>query len=192
MRAADAILRKAKRLSEEIKRVRDALYNTAAKDPELRFENLKTYRVEMFRGFVLYMHLAIEDILKDFLIDFLRRQRMAFKVQELKKLVGNMRSAEIVAWCYRLKLITTSQHGRLGELNRIRNACSHNWLLDVPKYRTILDRSTRTKRRTRTPVVRFNNKNLFTWRTFSDEFLPVYGRLYLRLLFKDWKIRKVL
>jgi hypothetical protein len=192
-RRASAVLSpKEKRLLDELQQVRDELYGTADRDPTVRYENLKTYRIEMLRGFVLYTHLAMEDILKDFLIDFLRKRKKGSTVRQLKKSVRDMRSAEILAWCHRLNLITNRQYEQLVELNRIRNACGHHWLLGIPRYRTILDRETKRKTRIKMPVVRYNNKNLFAWDTFADEFMPVYGRLYLKLLFKDWKMRGVL
>jgi hypothetical protein len=46
------------RLTKEIEKLVSALYNTSDDDDRLRCENLKTYRVEVMRSFILYMHLA--------------------------------------------------------------------------------------------------------------------------------------
>ena len=148
---APKISRREELLRSEIKQLSDALYNLEDNDAYLRFENLKTYCVELIRSFILYTHLAIEDILRDFLVDFFRHQRRSLAVRRSRKFVQDLRSLELIEWCYRLKLITTQEHGALSELNRVRNACAHNWLLDIAKTKTIIEKATRRRRRIKLP-----------------------------------------
>ena len=61
------------RLTKEIEKLVSALYNTSDDDDRLRCENLKTYRVEVMRSFILYMHLAIEDLLRALFFDFIKK-----------------------------------------------------------------------------------------------------------------------
>jgi hypothetical protein len=69
----DRLARKVEVLKAKIDKLSDPLYNLNARDPELRYEKLKTYRAEVIRGFVVYMHLAIEDLLTALFFDFLVR-----------------------------------------------------------------------------------------------------------------------
>jgi hypothetical protein len=132
------------------------------------------------------MHLAIEDLLKDILGDRLRRESKLFKVKQIRKTLRNMRSLEILEWCGRLGLITPSQYTHLTELNRIRNTCAHNWVLEIPKYRRVTGTAGK-KQWKRTPVVHFRNKNLLSEKVFFDDFLPVYSRIYPNFLARVWK-----
>lgn len=95
-----------------------------------------------------------------------------------------MRSRKIIEWCGRLNLITKKQYDQITELNKIRNSCAHNWILDIAKYK-----KTRSNKRLRTPVVKFNGKNLLNKEVFYNEFMPIYSKLYLKLLGKDWRIK---
>jgi hypothetical protein len=45
------------------------------------------------------------------------------------------------------------------------------------------------KKRVRVPTVRYLNKNLFTGDTFTEDFSPVFSGLYLKLLFRVWKLQ---
>jgi hypothetical protein len=70
----NSLLLKAGRLKAEIERLVDFLYNTNSKDTYLRYKGFKTYRVEVQRSFILYVHLAIEDLLRALLFDFVAKQ----------------------------------------------------------------------------------------------------------------------
>jgi hypothetical protein len=178
------------RLKADIELIENRLYGTGAKDLHLRYLNVQTYRVELLRGFVLYTFLALESLLKDLLLDFMRAQKKQVRVGELKRFVRDVRSADLIDWCGKLSIISRKQHVHLVELNRIRNRCAHEWLLDAPKYRAVVTGS--KTRRIREPAVRYKNKNLFDTHVFLDEFAPIYGRTYLRLLAKAWRMRGLL
>lgn len=92
----DIFERKEKRLQAEIEKLIANLYNTNARDSRLRYENLKTYRIEIIRGFIVYAHLAMEDLLRDFIVDFIKHQTRLFPVRKVKSMVDGMRSAEVI------------------------------------------------------------------------------------------------
>jgi|SRR5579872_992215 len=183
----DVFLRKSERLRGEIEELVGPLYGTNAKDSKLRYENLRTYRAEVQRSFVLSMHLAIEDLLRALLFDFLAKRNRRLSKKELVKTVDGMRSAELIHWCGRLRLITPKWYELLLELNRIRNACAHNWLLDVPKYKR--PAGGQPQKRIRLPVVTYQGKNLLDRDVLLHGFCPTYGRIYVRLLGTVWRLQ---
>lgn len=92
--------------------------------------------------------------------------------------------------CARLNLVAKKQYEFIKELNKVRNSCAHNWLLDIPRYKKVA--SKKMKKWIKTPVVRFNNKNLFNEKVFRNEFLPLYSKIYLKLLWKDWRVKGII
>lgn len=181
----DPLAGKAERLRAEINTLSDSLYGLKDKDSYVRYYNLKIYRAEVLRSFVVHMHLASEDLLKAVLFDFLAKQNRSLPKKAAVRIVDEMKSAELIHWCSRLKLITPKQFKNLLELNRIRNACAHRWILDSPKIKRVGI----MRKRVRTPTVTYNSKDLFDPKVFLDEFCPVYGQLYLKLLFRVWRIQ---
>lgn len=184
---AAALVKSAGRLRAEIETLENSLFNLDARDPYLRCENLKTYRFEIMRTFVVSLHLAIEDLLHAILFDFLARQNRRLTKKETIKIVDGLRSAELIHWCGRLNLVTPSQYSDLIELNRIRNACAHQWILGLSRTKRVGPKW--RKKRIRVPIVVYGTKNLFTSKTFTDEFCPVYSGLYLKLLTKVWRMQ---
>jgi hypothetical protein len=178
---------KANRLKAEIEELQHSLFNIEATDPQLRYENLKTFRAEIMRTFVLSLHLAIEDLLHAILFDFLARHNRRLTKRETIRIVDEMRSADLIHWCARLNLVTSAQYRNLLELNRIRNACAHNWILDLPRSRRIGQKGMR--KRIKVPIVVYKGGNLLTKKMFTDEFCPVYSGLYLNLLLRVWKMQ---
>jgi hypothetical protein len=174
-------------LKTEIDEIVCLLYGTDNKDIDVRYYNLKTYRAEIFRSFILHMHLAIEELLRALLFDFMVRQNRQLKSKETIRTLNDLRSAEIVHWCGRLRLVTPKQYDELLELNRIRNKCAHHWLLDIPKYKVI--RFGNNKKRVTIPVVTYKGKNVMTRDVFVRSFTRTVGNVYLKLLFRVWKIQ---
>jgi hypothetical protein len=174
------------RLRAEIANLTADLYNTADADPHLSLLNLKTFRVELLRGFVLYMHLAFEDLLKRLIALYVQEQSRYVSVKEIGRHVFDMRSWEVVGWCGRLNLISKNQYQHLLQLNSMRNRCVHRWILDEPRVRKIVTGS--ATRRVREPTVRYHNKDLFNSEVFLQEFCPTYGKMYVSLLGKVWRL----
>lgn len=178
---------KCDRLTKEIERLVSALYNTSADDDRLRYENLKTYRVEAMRSFILYLHLAIEDLLRALLFDFIKKQNRALTRKATIKITREMTSAELVHWCGRFKLITTPVYRRLLDLNGIRNRCAHNWVLDIPRFQNVGPRGRR--RRKRISVVIYENRNLLNRHVFLNSFCRIYGKIYTDILGRVWRLQ---
>lgn len=180
-----AILRRIDKVEIGIEKLSGDLYGLNNNDPQVRLHNLNTYRVEVIRGFVLYLQLSIENLLKELLVYRLKAETRVLNVKQIKHFVEDMRSRDIVGWSGRLNVVTKSQYNGIVELNRVRNSCAHNWLLELPQYR-----KDKCGKRVKIHVVRFNGKNLLNEDVFRDEFMPVYSKIYLRLLGKVWRIKK--
>ena len=179
--------RRIRRLRSDIEEISTTLYNTNARDPHLRMLNLKTFRIELLRGSILYMHMALYDLLRELLVAHVSNHRKYIRANAVKKYVEDLRSAEVVAWCGRLNLVSEKQYKALVELNSVRNACAHNWILDIPKVRKSAKGS--TGKRGREPVVKFNSQDLFDRSVFFEQFWPLYGGTYRRLLGKVWRLQ---
>jgi hypothetical protein len=136
---------------------------------------------------VLSLHLAIEDLLRAILFDFVARQNRRLTKKETIRIVNDLRSADLIHWCGRLNLLSPRHYDALLELNRIRNRCAHHWLLDLPSSKRVGPKGKR--KRITVPAVSYQNKSLFAKRTFVDDFSPVYSGLYLKLLFRVWKMQ---
>jgi hypothetical protein len=193
-KAANDIARKRQRfvkraecLRREIDSLEDTLFSVNERDPELRCKYLKTFRTEIMRSFVLSLHLAIEVLLRAILFDFVARQNRRLTKKETIRIVNDLRSADLIHWCGRLNLLTARQYEALRELNRIRNACAHHWLLDLPSSKRIGPKG--KQKRITVPAVSYQNTSLFAQRTFVDDFSPLYSGLYLKLLFRVWKMQ---
>ncbi len=128
-------------MQKDIDGIIKLFYNINDKDPQLRYEWLKTYRSDIIRVSVISLHLAIEDILKGLLIESLKQNKV-YKVRELKEFINKMESSKIVVWAGLLGLINREEHSKLKKLNEIRNRLAHNWLIDIPKYK----RNNKTKK----------------------------------------------
>jgi hypothetical protein len=133
------IKRREKRLKKEIDEILNSLYNLEEKDEEIRYENIKNFKNEIIRGFIIHLHLALEDLLKELLIYRLKEfKSRTFKIKEIKKFIEkDLRSYEIIKWSALLNSITQKEYLMLNELNKIRNACAHYWILDLPNYKKL-------------------------------------------------------
>jgi len=180
-----ATLSRIEKIKTGIERLSSDLYGLNYSDSLVRLYNYQTFKVEIVRGFILYLQLSIENLLKELLVFRLKGEAKVFTVKKIKHIVEDMRPYEIVEWCGRLNLVSKRQYHQIAELNRIRNACAHNWHLGIPRH-------TKDKlgRRMKVPMVRFNGKNLLNEDVFRDDFMPVYSKIYLKLYGKVLRIRK--
>ena len=183
----DVFARKSEAVKRDIDGLLASLYGIGGKDTRLTYLNLKAYRAEVQRGFVLYTHLAIEDLLRALLFDFLARLNRRISKRELIRAVDDLRSADLVHWCGRLKLVKPKWYGSLLELNRIRNACAHNWVLDLTKYRRNHPRRPRNPRKGF--FLKYQGKGLLDREVLLHDFCPTYGQIYLGLLGKVWRLQ---
>ncbi|MDE3099695.1 MAG: hypothetical protein KGJ88_09500 [Verrucomicrobiota bacterium] len=168
-----------------IERLSSDLYGLNDSDSLVRLYNYQTFKAEIVRGFILYLQLAIEHLLKELLIFRLKGGVKVFTVKKIKHMVEDMRPHEIVEWCGRLNLVSKRQYHQIAALNRTRNACAHKWHLTAPR-----NTKDQLGRRMKVPVVGFNGKNLLKEDVFRDDFMPVYSKVYLKLFRKVLRIRK--
>jgi hypothetical protein len=91
--------------------------------------------------------------------------------------VKTLQSVQILDLAARLPILSKQGHTELIKLNKIRNRCSHDWTLHT--YRVI--RQTKNAQRTRKYRVEFNGNNLLNFKIFTEEFMPLYGGLYVEL-----------
>lgn len=183
----DVFVRKSEAVKADIDSLLASFYGIGDKDARFKYEQLKTYRAEVQRGFVLYTHLAIENLLRALLFDFLAKLNRRMSKKELIRVVDDMRSADLVHWCGRLRLVKPKCYKTLLELNRIRNACAHNWVLDVTKYRRKGPNRPRYQRRGF--FLTYQGKGLLDREVLLHDFCPTYGRVYLSLLSKVWRLQ---
>jgi hypothetical protein len=169
------------RLRNEIRRISNEIYILDDEDADNRIFNLRWYRDEIYRSFVINIHLGIEELLEGMLIDQLKSHRLIGIRATSKYIKENMKSLEIIEWCARLGIISKSIYAQLIELNKVRNAVSHNWTLNQRVYKKI----GRKRLRKRVPIVQFNGKNLLNRKVFVENFVPEYSRLYVRLYQKS-------
>ena len=118
--------RKSEKLKTQVDALAASLYGLNHKDQHLRYLNLQTYRIEVMQNFVFHMHLAIEDLLRALLFDFLVKRNRQLTKKKAIRIVEDLWSADLVDWCGRLKLVKPRQYKQLLELNRVRNKCGHN------------------------------------------------------------------
>lgn len=160
---------------KEVESISTTLYDLDDNDQNLRYWNLKWYRDELFRVYVIYIHLSIEDLIEEMIYKKLKTNSV-FKKSQLKKAIEeDIPSIELINWAARLRLVSKRDYDLLVELNRIRNKCSHNWVLNSHVYR-----KTKNKKRISRSLVDYNGKNLLNKKVFFEEFGPVYTSLYLK------------
>lgn len=180
------LLNKIAELEAEILDLRDSLYGLNSDDLSLKYELLKTHRNQLIRGFILYLHLAVEDLLRALLFDFLVRHNRAIRTKAAMRAIDDLRSVDLVHWCSRLKVVKSREYAALLELNRIRNACAHKWVLNLPKARRSASRKHMAE--VQASIILLNGKNVFEESVIS-QFCADYGRLYIRLLMRVWKVQ---
>jgi len=101
--------RKSDKLRTQIDDLPAALYGLNNKDQHRRFLNLQSYQIEVMRNFVFYRHLALEDLLRALLFDFLIERNRQLTTKKAIRIVGDLRSADLVDWCGRLAARGTSR-----------------------------------------------------------------------------------
>jgi hypothetical protein len=77
-----------------------------------------------------------------------------------------------------IKLLTPATRDRLTELNKLRNRCSHNWLLKGPIRRG------RRPAQKKPPLLEYRGRDLHkvsVLKKFYGEYGPIYLKLFLKL-----------
>ncbi len=185
-RAVDRAIR---RLTREVSELDRLFYGAYEKSDHFLYAGMLEHKRDDFvRGAVLQMHTAIENILTETICDKLlgvrprqrkRRTRVMRTIRGVaaQDLLDGPRSlgfAQKVKLAVALGLITTHLSEKLNELNKLRNACSHNWLLNVR-----IRRNKRPKKQ-KPPLLAYQGRGLHGIAAF-EEFIRDFGGVYLRL-----------
>lgn len=186
-----AVEAKIARLESEIAEIdRSFYYVNATEDRELYAGMLERKRDDMVRCAVLQLHTAIEDVLTSFIIcrslgmkpeEGAHRVRSK-KAKALRKRFRGQHSVgfyEKVKEAIKLHLISESVEAKLLELNKLRNTCSHNWLLNVPLRQGIGPNEKKPR------LLSFRGRDLHkvsVLEGFTGEFGVIYSKLFVKYL----------
>lgn len=179
--------RKIKKLSDEIAEIESTIYTDAEGDAYNQHFLLQQKRNHAIRGVVLELQLAIEDLLNVWLESFFLqckptiRNKAARRKPKLARVIDQLLEGS-AALSFERKLdlaegtglIRRRGHGKLRELYRVRNKCSHHWLLDMAVRKRI--QRNQPKRR----LLDYQNRNLFQIEVLKD-FAGEYGSMYVKL-----------
>ncbi|HEY1644927.1 MAG TPA: hypothetical protein VGF75_00905 [Candidatus Saccharimonadales bacterium] len=160
-------------------------YNLNDEDyPLLQAEN---FRMDVFRLIIIHFHLAIEELLKSIVYRSLPSRR-TFTPKQNVEYVQKLSSRQTIDLAARLGIVNKKGLELLLELNTIRNKCSHHWILNgytMSKSPSIA----KSIKRKRLYKVTFQKKNLMNYQVMKDDFIPLYGDLYLELFAMNFGLR---
>ena len=175
-----------RRLTREIERIDAVFYESEkARDRDLFAGMLERKRDDRVRSIVLQMHTAIEDILNDLMRcrilgippDERHRKTRSKSARALHKLFvggGSIGFERKLNLAIAIGLIKSKTQERLLDLNRLRNRCSHNWLLRAPLRRG------RKPQEKKPPLLLYRGRDLHNVAAL-EEFTREYGILYVKL-----------
>lgn len=187
--AEKRIEREIGRTLKEAERVQSIPYPLDHKDKRLNLDNAHSRKENAVRGSVITINLAMEDMLDDLLRRFFlgyrpgskkRRRLRGKRAKELDELLvgpralgfeAKIRLARIIG------LITKRQAEKLGQLNKLRNKCSHHWLLNVNKRKKRVQKAA--------PLLEYKGRSLFeiaNLESLYKESGPVYISMFEKLL----------
>src|SRR5438270_12326700 len=141
-------------------------------DPD-QFTMKESFRQDIYRLIVIQFHLTIEEMLKGLIYEALRRtaRGKVFTNKQNIEYVQRLNSAAAIDLAARLGIMTALGHAELTRLNRIRNQCSHNWILHA--Y-TMVKAPKRAPKK-RKYKIEFNGKNLLSLEVMEGQFIPLYS-----------------
>jgi hypothetical protein len=180
---------KIRRLTREIKKIDEFFYETKKHASRTLYAGmLERKRDDMVRSAVLQLHTAIEDILTSWITCRVLGIRMEEQekgartksAQALRRMLwgsGSIGFDMKLNFAVALRLINGRTQKKLAELNRLRNKCSHNWLLKVPVRRG------RRPKQKKMPLLFYKGRDLHGLEALED-FTREYGLLYARLFTK--------
>lgn len=174
-----------RRLSREITRIDEMFYAIDERsDRTLYAGMLERKRDDMVRSVVLQLHTAIEDVLTSWMTSRVLGQSAkrgrTKRAQALRRVLsggGSIGFEMKLNLAMALGVIDGHTQDRLGELNRLRNRCSHNWLLKVPVRRG------RRPKQLKPPLLAYEGRDLHRVDVLED-FVREYGPLYAQLFAK--------
>ncbi len=180
---------KIRRLTREIRKIDELFYGTnkdASRD--LYAGMLERKRDDMVRSVVLQLHTGIEDILTAWItcrvlgikMEERKKRARTKSAQALRRMLegsGSMGFDMKLNFAVAFRLINGPTQKKLAELNRLRNKCSHNWLLKAPVRRG------RRPKQKKPPLLLYKGRDLHGVEALED-FTAEYGVLYAKLFVK--------
>lgn len=187
----ETLVRKARILRQEIEEIQSHLYDISDSDDlDSACFFLGLRRQDSVRMVVLQLHLALEDLISHWLKYCLLgvNPTEGRSISRLKPIASSslqsilegeraLRFPQKVELLRALGLIDRRFHKKLKELNRVRNACSHNWELN-----TLIRRGVK-RHIPKKPVVEYQHQNLYRLPVIKA-FIEEYGSLYSKIFLK--------
>jgi hypothetical protein len=190
---ARSVETKIRRLTREIERIDAVFYESEkAKERDLYVGMLERKRDDRVRSVVLQMHTAIEDILNDLMTcrilgippDERHGKTRSKSARALHKLFvggGSIGFERKLNLAIAMGLIKSKTQEQLLDLNRLRNRCSHNWLLRAPLRRG------RKPQEKKPPLLLYRGRDLHNVPAL-EELTREYGILYVKLYGQLYKL----
>jgi hypothetical protein len=145
-------------------------------DPAAKYLRGESFKDNVIRLIVFDMHLAIEELLRSHVFDALSQR--STRRGETARYVEGLSSRQALDLAVQLGVIDGGVHGRLRDLNRLRNGAAHHREVDDP-----------LRHRPGAPA----DHDLLRWEggaltpdRVKCEFLSVYGDIYVELL-ASWR-----
>jgi hypothetical protein len=182
---------KIRRLEKEILDIDEFFYRPEeVRDLDQHASMLERKRDDVVRSVVLQMHTAIEDILNSLIAHRAMNAESTTRKAKLRSTRGKALSAMLFgggSLGFEMKLnlavvhrvVTARVRDRLLILNKLRNKCSHNWLIKVPV------RHGRRPRQKKRPLLLYEDGDLHrpeVLRQFLGEYGPLYAKLFVKLV----------
>jgi hypothetical protein len=159
----------------------DYFYGFSREDDPDRYSMQNEFRQDVYRLIVIQFHLAIEDLVRSFVFERVTSlpDPGTFTYEKNVEFVNNLNSRQLLELAARLHVLTKLGYDELTKLNAIRNKCSHHWMLHSFSTKEMIKANDEAG--DVDPRIEFNGKNLLTPQAVKDEFLPLYGDIYVEL-----------
>jgi hypothetical protein len=161
--------------------VLDHFYGFSREDDPDRYLLQDEFRQDTYRIIVFQLQLAIEELVRSFVFEKLTSppDPGTFTYKENVQFVKDLEALPLLDLAARLHVLSTLGYRDLVKLNTIRNKCAHHWQLHSFSVKQMIRAEEATERIV--PEIPFNGRNLLTPQVMKDEFLPLYGDLYVEL-----------
>jgi hypothetical protein len=176
-----------RRLTQELDEIDKFFYGPTKDDDRLLYMGmLERKRDDVVRSVVLQLHTSIEDLMTSMLFGWVlgtphnksqRKRRRTKRGQALDQLMKTLGFEAKLNFAVVVGVITPPIRDRLKEMNRIRNKCSHNWLLNVPV------KPKKKAKGSRSRLLTYGGRDLHQAKVL-EAFAAEYGRIYCRLFAK--------
>lgn len=180
-----------RKLIKENKQIDSLLYPSVRGDLYATIYFLKNKKEQKIRSYIIELHLAFENILDYWIEEFLIKGNP--RIKDKGEYVNHTKTKTVsyinelikdeFSLGFRKKLLLVRAMGfiddryykKLISLNKLRNACGHEWILE----KVIRKGKKRHKKKKR--LLEYKGKNLFKIEVF-EEFFGDYGKIYLKII----------